>query len=80
MSQIFYACRLPPRSLVVDPFAGSGTTLAVARALGLRAIGIEDHEPWCAVIARRMTENDIYAELNRHEPVSDQPELFGEVA
>lgn len=30
-----------PGDLVLDPFAGSGTTGAVARALGRRSIGIE---------------------------------------
>src|SRR5439155_19820239 len=35
--QILTACRLPAGALVVDPFAGSGTTLAVARAAGLRS-------------------------------------------
>jgi len=31
----------PPDGLVVDPFAGTGTTLMVARALDRRAIGVE---------------------------------------
>lgn len=32
---------VPPGGIVFDPFAGSGTVLAVARAQGKRAVGIE---------------------------------------
>ena len=42
-----------PGDVVLDPFAGSGTTLVAAKALGLSAIGIEVEERWCAVAADR---------------------------
>ena len=41
---------------VLDPFAGSGTTLAVARALGRRSIGVELSAPYLALIAERLQE------------------------
>lgn len=42
-----------PGSAVLSPFAGSGTDLVVAKALGLRAIGIESREAQCEVAAER---------------------------
>jgi len=40
--------------LILDPFAGSGTTAAVARKLGRNFVAIESDESYCLIAAKRL--------------------------
>ncbi|UCD07255.1 MAG: site-specific DNA-methyltransferase [Candidatus Aenigmatarchaeota archaeon] len=51
----FIKSSCPPNGIVLDPFAGSGTTLKVALDLGRKAIGIEINQDYQELIERRLS-------------------------
>jgi hypothetical protein len=59
LSLMRWLCRLtktPTGGVVLDPFAGSGTTLLAALLEGRRAIGVEVDEGYAAVARKRLAE------------------------
>jgi DNA modification methylase len=52
----------PPGGVVLDPFAGSGSTLVAARAEGVRAVGIEREPEYADIITARLAQLSLFSE------------------
>ena len=83
----FHGCQMPeqilgrivklssnPGELVVDPFAGSGTTLAVAKKLGRKCLGFDISPNYCTQVRDRLSGVKIGdALLGPEDPRSSAP-------
>lgn len=72
----------PPGGIVLEPFAGSGTTLAVARQLGCDAYGIELNPKYIPLIEKRLAQEVLPLETPETAVTSEglQVSIFEETA
>jgi len=54
LAEFFVKACSPADGIVIDPFAGSGTTMVVARRLGRSAGGLEIHQEFVAAAQQRL--------------------------
>ena len=68
----------PPQGVILDPFAGSGTTLLACVYEGLSCIGIEQDEEYCTIIRARVAHHQALNGLTQDE-LQEQEEEEGSI-
>jgi DNA modification methylase len=73
-----------PGELILDPFAGSGTTGVAAKAIGRRAILVDQDEACCEMMVQRLAQESLFGVAEpgtarcTNRSKDEQPTLFGD--
>lgn len=60
MRKLISRVSIKPNQIILDPFAGSGTTLVAAKQLGRRYIGIDVSQLYCEIAQDRLRQGELF--------------------
>jgi DNA modification methylase len=63
---------------VLDPFAGSGTTLVACKSLGIKSVGVELDQDYCDVAVERLQATNQLSLSAKHTTAWSQAEMFSQ--